>query len=74
MENSPKKMRPIWYFVGLMLLSMGLIVTVSGFYYYFNPARTQTTLYSLHPDIWWGLMMTVAGILFFMANRKRTVE
>jgi polyferredoxin len=74
MEHSQKKMKPIWYFVGLMLFVMGLIVTVSGIFYYFNPPPVRTALYSLHADIWWGLFMTVAGLIFFLANRNRTIE
>ncbi len=65
-----KQMRPIWYFVGLILLSMGLIVFISGIYYLFSPTRAQTVLAELHPDIWWGGIMILAGVVFLLANRN----
>ena len=69
-----KKMKPIWYFIGLMLLVMGAVITVSGIYRYFVPGGTQTALAELHPDIWWGLVMVIAGAVFLLVNRKVTVD
>jgi hypothetical protein len=69
MSTELKKMKPIWYFVGLMLLSMGTIVTLSGIYFFFNPPELKTVLSELHPSIWWGLVMVVAGTIFFLTHR-----
>ena len=73
MSAEEKKMKSIWYLVGLMLLSMGVLVLISGMYYYFNPNQVHTTLAYLHPSIWWGAIMVVAGIVFVIThwNRKR---
>ena len=74
MEEQQKKMKPIWYFVGLMLGSMGAIVLISGLVDYFGNIRSATVLSELHPELWWGAVMIVAGLIFFLANRKSTVE
>lgn len=67
-------MKPIWYFVGLFLLFTGAIVTGAGVYDYFNPPAQKTVLANLHPGIWWGCIILAAGFIFFVTNRKKTVE
>ena len=71
MTADEKKMKSIWYLVGLMLLSMGAIVTISGVYYLFTPMSTKTALAELHPDLWWGGIMFIAGLIFVLANRNK---
>jgi hypothetical protein len=66
-------MKPIWYFVGILLLSMGAIVLGSGILALLNPPPQQKVLSHLHPDIWWGIVMAAAGLVFFLLNRKKTV-
>ena len=65
------EMKSIWYFVGLMLLSMGAVVFLSGIYYYFVPDQSNTVLRNLHPDIWWGAIIIIAGAVFFFSSRKK---
>ena len=67
--NEPKKMKPIWYFVGLVLLSMGAIVLLTGIYRLATGATHTTVLARLHPDVWWGAVMVAAGAIFFFRNR-----
>jgi hypothetical protein len=67
-------MKPIWYFVGLLLLSMGAIITLSGAYQTITPPSQPTVLAHLHPSLWWGAIMTVSGLIFLITNRKKTVE
>ncbi len=74
MAEEEKGMRPIWYFVGLILASMGLVITLSGVYYLFNPGQNQTVLSRLHPDLWWGLIMLISGILFWWKTKDVTVK
>ena len=74
MDSEPRKMKPIWYFVGLMLLAMGAVVVASGIYHYLNPGTVKTVLADLHPDLWWGAVMIVAGAIFFLVNRKVRVD
>ncbi|NOZ60783.1 MAG: hypothetical protein GXO74_03795 [Calditrichaeota bacterium] len=60
-----KKMLSIWFFVGLMLTILGVIITSTGVYYIFYP-QTRTALHELNPNLWWGLIILVAGIIFFV--------
>jgi uncharacterized membrane protein YdbT with pleckstrin-like domain len=74
MEQEPKKMRPIWYFIGLMLSVMGLVVVITGMVNYASPEDAKTVLADLHPEFWWGAIMIVAGLIFLLANRKASVD
>jgi hypothetical protein len=74
MEQVTKPMKPIWYFVGLMLTAMGAVVLVSGLIDYSGERTAKTVLSELHPALWWGAVMIVAGLIFFLANRKAKIE
>ena len=74
MEQETKQMKPIWYFVGLMLTAMGAVVLVSGLIDYSSERTARTVLSELHPAIWWGAIMIAAGIILFLANRKPKIE
>jgi hypothetical protein len=74
MEKESKEMKPIWYFVGLMLSAMGAVVLVAGIANYLSPPSRQTVLSQLHPELWWGSLMIVVGLVFFFLNRKPRTE
>ncbi len=66
-------MKPIWYFVGLILLIIGGIILFSGVYELYNPPILKTKLAELHPNIWWGMVMIIFGGVMFIKTRKGTV-
>lgn len=68
-HKEQKKMKPIWYFVGLVLLTIGVLVFLTGITMLVFGVKSPTTLASLHPNIWWGAIMVVAGAVFFFKNR-----
>ena len=70
MSEKTVHMKPIWYFVGLILLSMGSIVLLTGLYILFFSKETHTELGELHPDIWWGVIMMIVGSAFFFFHRN----
>ncbi len=70
--ETKKEMRTIWYFVGWMLLVVGGLIFVTGIYYMISPDRPHTVLQNLHPDVWWGGIMLISGILFLYFDRKLT--
>ena len=63
-------MKPIWYFVGLILFVMGVLILLTGIYQVFNPPVTKTVLGETHPDIWWGAVMSLFGLGMFLKTRK----
>lgn len=74
MEKESKEMKPIWYFVGLMLSAMGAVVLIAGVANYLSPPSRQTVLSQLHPELWWGIVMIVAGLLLFFSNRQSKTD
>lgn len=67
-------MKSIWYFVGLLLTIMGAIITISAIYSLINPPEQSKIFSHLHPDLWWGILMLAAGILFAILNRRNVVR
>ncbi len=60
-------MKPIWYFVGLVLIAMGAIITVTGIVTF---GSQRTVLANLHADLWWGVVMIAGGAILYFFNRK----
>ncbi len=65
-------MRPIWYFVGLILSIMGVLIMASGIYQLISPPAVTTVLAETHPDIWWGAVMILFGGTMYMKTRKQS--
>ena len=74
MADTEKGMKPIWHFVGLILLAMGALIAIAGVYYLFNPTESTTVLKELHPNLWWGGLMMVVGLVFLWKNKNVRVE
>ena len=65
-------MKPIWYFVGLVLMVLGGIIFLAGVYALLNPPTVKTILADLHPNIWWGALMVAFGCVMFLKTRNTT--
>ena len=68
-EEQTKGMRPIWFFVGLVLMCIGAVLVVAGIYYLINPAPNVSAVAELHPNLWWGGVMLVAGAIFLYTSK-----
>ena len=66
---SEHKMISIWFFVGLMLTVLGVIITATGVYFLFRPQH-ETTLAELNPSLWWGAVMLIGGLSFLIPSIK----
>jgi hypothetical protein len=64
---SEHKMISIWFFVGLMLTVLGVIITATGVYFLFRPQH-ETTLAELNPSLWWGVIMLAGGLSFLIPS------
>jgi hypothetical protein len=69
---SEHQMKPIWYFVGLILSAMGSVILLSGLYQLIVPPATTTVLADIHPNIWWGALMTVFGAGMYFTAKKNS--
>jgi hypothetical protein len=57
----------IWFFVGVLMLSCGLIIFGQGIYEFSHPGIT--VLADLHPAFWWGMLMTLFGSFYTLNFR-----
>ncbi len=60
----------IWLFSGILLLTYGVIIMATGFWELGHPLANPPKLYDLHAPIWWGGIMTVAGLFYTIKFRK----
>ena len=74
MTDNVQKMRPIWFFVGLILLVIGAVILATGVYDLVRHVESNKVLSRLHPAVWWGGLMTLFGFLFVLVNRRSSVE
>jgi hypothetical protein len=74
MTKENQTMRPIWFFVGIMLLVTGAIIFLAGLYQAAYPEDAaiagRDIFKDLHPSIWWGGVMMLAGLVYLVVNRK----
>lgn len=67
-------MKPIWYFVGLILTSMGLIILISGLYFLISGYSSGKVLENLYPNIWWGGLMVIIGLIYIIKNKNIRIK
>ena len=61
-EPAGRKMLPVWFFVGIILLIYGVMILITGIAEYASPP--PTILANLHPALWWGALLTVLGAVY----------
>ena len=71
MLNTEKGMRSIWYFVGLIMLIIGVVVFIAGIYDLLNPSNSNLRLEGLHTNIWWGAIIAVVGLIYTLKNKDK---
>lgn len=49
----------IWFFCGALMLIYGVVLVITGIMEFHHPP--STVLATLHPTLWWGLLMTIFG-------------
>jgi hypothetical protein len=72
--NTEKGMKSIWFFVGLIMLLIGIIVFLAGIYELINPTDQNIKLTNLHTNIWWGALIAVTGLLYTIKNKNKYVR
>jgi hypothetical protein len=61
----------IWFFSGILLLTYGVLITGTGIWELSHPLVNPPVLNDLHAPIWWGAIMTAAGLLYVVRFRPR---
>lgn len=61
----------IWFFNGVQLLVNGLLVFGAGVYQYFYPPEEKVVLFHLHAGIWFGAILTIAGLAYCLRFSPR---
>jgi hypothetical protein len=54
----------IWFFIGILLLIYGVLITGSGLYEFVAPPSRPVVLGELHAAVWWGALMLVLGAVY----------
>ncbi len=54
----------IWFFIGLMLISSGVLVCGAGLYELAYPPAHSTVLAELHAGVWWGALLLIFGLIY----------
>ena len=53
---------------------MGGVILAAGLVDLIARVESRTVLAKLHPRIWWGGLMVLAGAIFVLTNKNATVE
>ena len=60
----------IWFFIGSLLLIYGLIITVANVVETISPTPgKQPVLSELNFGIWWGVLLLIIGLGYFISFR-----
>ncbi|HLZ93396.1 MAG TPA: hypothetical protein VKQ28_16950 [Candidatus Acidoferrum sp.] len=62
---------PVWFFVGLLLLTYGALILASGIAEWND--LPSTVLANLHAPVWWGGLMVLLGGVYIHKFRPRRV-
>jgi hypothetical protein len=60
----------IWFFSGILLLSYGILIMGTGIWELSHPPAVEPVLWQLHAPIWWGGLMTAAGLFYTIRFRN----
>ncbi|MGC2619001.1 MAG: hypothetical protein WA414_08180 [Acidobacteriaceae bacterium] len=60
----------IWFFSGILLLAYGILIMSTGVWELSHPPAVEPVLWQLHAPIWWGGIMTAAGLFYTIRFRK----
>ena len=56
----------IWFFIGVLLTIYGVLITATGLYELMVPPVNPPVLANLHASIWWGIILLIIGLIYFI--------
>jgi hypothetical protein len=63
---SLKAMLSIWFFVGALLASYGVLILIEGLRDLASETRLSYVLTNLHLQIWWGIGLLLLGSFYLV--------
>ncbi len=54
----------IWFFIGVLLLTYGIIILAAGIYHLYVPPEHPVVLAELHAPVWWGGFLVLIGAFY----------
>jgi len=63
----------IWFFIGVLLLTYGIVILAAGIYNISHPPDHPIVLENLHVAVWWGAFLALIGAFYtirFFPKRK----
>ncbi|MBV8707852.1 MAG: hypothetical protein JO182_10050 [Acidobacteriaceae bacterium] len=56
----------IWFFIGVLLTVYGVLITATGLWELISPPSNPPVFASLHASIWWGIVLLIIGLIYFV--------
>ncbi len=56
----------IWFFIGILLTAYGVLITATGLYELVSPPLNPPVLANLHANLWWGIVLLLIGLFYFI--------
>jgi len=60
---------PIWFFIGVLLVAYGFLITAYGIYEVATGQLADVALNTLHAPLWWGATLLALGIFYMVKFR-----
>ncbi len=57
-------MLSIWFFIGVLLLSYGVLILGTGVYEWIANAPPNVVRADLHAAVWWGALLIILGAIY----------
>ena len=65
---------PIWFFIGVLLVAYGFLITGYGIYELATGQLADVALNALHAPLWWGATLLAFGLFYVVKFRPGKVE
>jgi hypothetical protein len=60
---------PIWFFIGVLLVAYGALITASGIYEVATGQLADVALKQYHAALWWGGILLILGVFYVVKFR-----
>jgi len=61
---SARRVISIWFFIGVLLIAYGFLITGQGMWEMFYPPANPVVLAEMRMNIWWGALLLLVGAFY----------